>query len=135
MQNTWSIISILPFGQSHWMISFTNVVHIDHPTLCPIKSLEHPESININSFAKLLHRIKTDPETVLVNRSNFTMQKSKNICVIVEGFLLFALNDHVTSMFDIRIFLDSTQGSLSYPTLSTRSSSESRSAQCARESY
>ena len=88
---------------------FTSPIRIDHPTLGHILSLEQPESIDISGFAKLLYQIKHGLKAAPVNRSNFTMQNSKHICVVVEGFLLFALNDRVTSMFDIRIFLDSTQ--------------------------
>ncbi|CAF3928714.1 unnamed protein product [Rotaria sp. Silwood1] len=40
---------------------------------------------------------------------NPVAEKNNPIFVVVEGFLLFALSNNVTSMFDIRVFLDSTQ--------------------------
>lgn len=48
-------------------------------------------------------------ESVPIQRSNAIIERNKPIYVVAEGFLLFALSDDVTSMFDIRIFLNSTQ--------------------------
>lgn len=44
-----------------------------------------------------------------MQRSSTVIERNKPIYVVAEGFLLFALSDGVTSMFDIRIFLNSTQ--------------------------
>jgi uridine kinase len=88
---------------------FTSPINIDHPILGRLRSLEQPESININGFLTLLHEIKSQRERAPLQRSNVVMEKNKTIYVVAEGFLLFALSNDVTSMFDIRIFLSSTQ--------------------------
>ena len=75
---------------------FKEPISIDHPVLGRVKNLEQPETIDINAFLTLLNDVKNQRER-------------SNVVVIVEGFLLFALSDDVTSMFDIRIFLNSTQ--------------------------
>ncbi|CAF5017353.1 unnamed protein product [Rotaria sp. Silwood1] len=72
-------------------------------------SFEEPASINIDRFLTILRQINSDLENAPMRRSNFAIDKNQPICIVVEGFLLFALSNDVTSMFDIRIFLDSTQ--------------------------
>ncbi|CAF2078352.1 unnamed protein product [Rotaria magnacalcarata] len=88
---------------------FTKPIYIDHPILGRIKSLEQPETLNINGFMISLRQIKHEWATTPVDQLNPVAEKSNPIYIVVEGFLLFALSNNVTSMFDIRIFLDSTQ--------------------------
>ncbi|CAF1119946.1 unnamed protein product [Adineta steineri] len=88
---------------------FTKPIDIDHPILGHMKSLEEPATINIENFLTTLYQLKNDCESAPLRRSNVAIDKNKTIYIIVEGFLLFALSDDVTSMFDIRLFLDSTQ--------------------------
>lgn len=88
---------------------FKKPITINHAILGRIRSLEDPETIDINSFLTLLYDVKSQGEKASLKRSNFAVEKNQTIYVIVEGFLLFALSNDVTSMFDIRIFLNSTQ--------------------------
>jgi hypothetical protein len=89
---------------------FIKPILIDHPTLGQIQSLEEPETIDIYTFTTLLRQIKTDWTQAEWPRAALSSVTDNNIiCIVVEGFLLFALSDEVTSMIDIRVFLDSTQ--------------------------
>ncbi|CAF3300881.1 unnamed protein product, partial [Rotaria socialis] len=88
---------------------FTKPIYIDHPILGRIKSLEQPETLNISGFMSSLHQIKREWARTPFDQLNPVAEKSNPIYIVVEGFLLFALSNDVTSMFDIRIFLDSTQ--------------------------
>ncbi|MCC7515689.1 MAG: hypothetical protein IT212_13450, partial [Bacteroidia bacterium] len=88
---------------------FTKPIYIDHPILGRIQSLEQPETLNINAFMISLRQIKREWARTPFDQFNPVAEKSDPICIVVEGFLLFALSNDVTSMFDIRIFLDSTQ--------------------------
>ncbi|CAF4762483.1 unnamed protein product [Rotaria socialis] len=87
---------------------FTKPIYIDHPILGRIKSLEQPETLNISGFMSSLHQIKREWARTPFDQLNPVAEKSNPIYIVVEGFLLFALSNDVTSMFDIRIFLDFT---------------------------
>ena len=81
---------------------------IDHPILGRIRSFEEPETLHVESLLNLLQSIKQHPEDVThYRRDDISVTDREYIHVIVEGFLLFGLSDELTSMFDIRIFLDS----------------------------
>jgi uridine kinase len=88
---------------------FKRPIIIHHPTLGNIKSLEQPETIDIHGFLMSLRQIKRTWARTPFDQLKLTAEKSDPICIVVEGFLLFALSNDVTSMFDIRVFLDSTQ--------------------------
>lgn len=91
---------------------FVRQVSVDHPILGRVQSEEEPETLNIEGLSTLLHQIKTTPErSTRYHRStaDVCQWNNKSICVIVEGFLLFALSDQITNLFDIRIFLESNQ--------------------------
>jgi uridine kinase len=89
---------------------FVRSISINHPDLGRILSEEEPETLFIEGLLTLLRQIKDDPKRITrYHRTNISIQDKKYICVIVEGFLLFALSDQITNMFDIRIFFESTQ--------------------------
>lgn len=88
---------------------FLKPIRIQHPTLGDLESLEQPEAIDINTFAAFLRQLKIDWTCTPWPRTDSTTVNDGTIYVVVEGFLLFALSDEITSMCDIRIFLDSTQ--------------------------
>lgn len=82
---------------------------IEHPILGRMKSYEQPDCLNIEQFTKLLQQIKCNPSLLTqYHRTDAELDCTERIFIIVEGFLLFALSDQITNLFDIRIFLDST---------------------------
>ncbi|CAF1083518.1 unnamed protein product [Adineta steineri] len=88
---------------------FYRKISINHPILGRIESEEEPETLHVESLLKLLRQIKHEPEKITAyHRTNVSIKENKYIFVIVEGFLLFALSDELTNMFDIRIFFEST---------------------------
>lgn len=87
---------------------FVRKIKINHPILGAIHSLEEPEALDIQGFLKSLHRIKSEWEKASSEQWDAASKKNNTIFIVVEGFLLFALSNEVTSMFGIRIFLDST---------------------------
>ncbi|CAF2576259.1 unnamed protein product [Rotaria sp. Silwood2] len=85
-------------------------VTIDHPILGRIKSDEEPDTLHIQSLLTLIRQIKYEPEKLTrYHQNDISINNNKYIFVIIEGFLLFALSDELTNMFDIRIFFESTQ--------------------------
>lgn len=88
---------------------FTRYLLIKHPILGEIKSWEQPDCLNIEDFLNLLEQIKQDPQKITrYHRENCTINLNEYIIIIIEGFLLFALTDQITNLFDIKIFLNST---------------------------
>jgi uridine kinase len=88
---------------------FVRSIPINHPELGHILSEEEPETLFIEGLLTLLRQIKAEPEKITrYHRTDISMKDKKSICVVVEGFLLFALSDQITNMFDIRIFFEST---------------------------
>ena len=91
---------------------FVRGVPVDHPILGRVQNDEEPETLNIDGLHTLLRQIKTTPErSTRYHRStnDVSQRNRKSICIVVEGFLLFALSDQITNLFDIRIFLESSQ--------------------------
>ena len=88
---------------------FLKPIRIQHPTLGDLESLEQPEAIDIGTFTALLRQLKTDWTRARWPRSASIPGNNDPIYVVVEGFLLFALSNEITSMCDIRLFLDSSQ--------------------------
>jgi uridine kinase len=88
---------------------FYNPLIINHRILGQIKSYEQPECLDHEEFFNLLHQIKQNPKQITkYHREDTLINEDKPIVIIIEGFLLFALSDKITNLFDIRIFLDST---------------------------
>jgi uridine kinase len=88
---------------------FVRAVPINHPELGRVLSEEEPETLFIEGLFTLLRQIKTEPERFTrYHRTDISIHDKKSICVIVEGFLLFALSNEITNLFDIRIFFEST---------------------------
>ena len=83
---------------------------IEHSILGRMKSYEQPDCLNIEEFTKLLQQIKRSPSLLTrYHRTDVPLDCTERIIIIiVEGFLLFALSDQITNLFDIKIFLDST---------------------------
>jgi len=89
---------------------FIRRISINHPILGRIFSDEEPDTLFIEGLLTLLRQIKHEPERITrYHRNDISIKDSKYIFVVVEGFLLFALSDELTNMFDIRIFFESTQ--------------------------
>jgi uridine kinase len=89
---------------------FIRRVSINHPILGRVFSEEEPETLFIEGLFTLLRQIKHEPERITgYHRKDISMKDKKYIFVIVEGFLLFALSDELTNMFNIRIFFESPQ--------------------------
>ena len=90
---------------------FIRQVPLNHPILGRILSEEEPETLNIEGFLTLLRQIKHSPErlTRYHRTRDGSLADRESICVVVEGFLLFALSDEITNMFDIRLFFESNQ--------------------------
>ncbi|CAF3591935.1 unnamed protein product [Rotaria sp. Silwood1] len=85
-------------------------ITIDHPILGRTCSDEEPDNLNIQSLLTLIKQIKYEPEKLTqYHRNDISIKNNQYLIVIVEGFLLFALSDELTNMFDIRIFFESTQ--------------------------
>jgi uridine kinase len=85
-------------------------IPINHPILGRVLNEEVPETLSIEGLLTLLRQIKNEPERITqYHRKDISIKDHKYIFVIVEGFLLFALSDELTNMFDIRIFFESTQ--------------------------
>jgi uridine kinase len=85
-------------------------VTINHPILGRIDSEEEPGTLHIQRLLTLVRQIKNEPEKpTRYHRDNVSIKDNKYIFVIIEGFLLFALSDELTNMFDIRIFFESPQ--------------------------
>ncbi|CAF1098191.1 unnamed protein product [Rotaria sordida] len=85
-------------------------ITINHPILGRIQSDEEPDTLHIQSLVNLIRQIKYEPEKITrYHRNDISIKDNQYIFVIVEGFLLFALSDELTNMFDIRIFFESTQ--------------------------
>jgi len=88
---------------------FMRRITINHPILGRIQSDEEPDTLHIEGLLTLLRRIKHEPERrTRYHRDDISPKDNKYLFVIVEGFLLFALSDELTDMFDIRIFFEST---------------------------
>jgi uridine kinase len=82
---------------------------VNHPILGQIESYEQPDCFNINDFSNLLNQIKQNPKLITrYHREDILINENETIFIIIEGFLLFALSDQITNLFDIKIFLDST---------------------------
>jgi len=89
---------------------FMHGIPINHPILGHTFNEEEPETIFIEGLLTLLRQIKHEPERITrYHRKDISIKDNKYIFVIVEGFLLFALSDEITNIFDIRIFFESTQ--------------------------
>ena len=89
---------------------FYRTIPIDHPILGRIESEEEPDTLHAEQLLTLLQQIKNEPEKITrYHRNRISIKENEHIFVVVEGFLLFALSDELTNMFDIRIFLESTQ--------------------------
>ena len=89
---------------------FYRSIPINHPILGRIDSEEEPDTLNSRQLLTLLQQIKYEPEKITrYHRNCISIQKNKHIFVVVEGFLLFALSNELTNIFNIRIFLESTQ--------------------------
>jgi len=89
---------------------FFRRVTINHPILGRIDSEEEPGTLQVEHLLNLVRQIKTNPEKLTrYHRDNVSINNNKPIIVIIEGFLLFALSDELTNMFDIRIFFESTK--------------------------
>ncbi|CAF3668858.1 unnamed protein product [Rotaria socialis] len=88
---------------------FNHGISIDHPILGRIESQEEPGTLDIQQLLNLLRHIKYEPEkTTRYHLDSVSIKHQNNIFIIVEGFLLFALSNDLTNMFDIRIFFEST---------------------------
>jgi uridine kinase len=88
---------------------FIRPIPINHPILGRTLSDEEPETLFIEGLLTLLRQIKHEPEKITrYHRKDVSIKDKKYIFVIVEGFLLFALSDEITNMFDVRIFFEST---------------------------
>ena len=86
---------------------FIRRITIDHPKLGRVDSEEEPGTLHLERLLSLVRQIKYEPEKLTrYHRENFSIKNNKYIFVIIEGFLLFALSDELTNMFDIRIFLN-----------------------------
>jgi uridine kinase len=89
---------------------FIRRITINHPILGRIDSEEEPDTLHIERLLSLVRQIKSEPEKLTrYHRENFSIKDNKYIFVIIEGFLLFALSDQLTNMFNIRIFFESIQ--------------------------
>lgn len=89
---------------------FYRSVPINHPILGHCNSEEEPETLETSRLLKLVRQIKYEPEKqTKYHKQDVSINNEKQIFVVAEGFLLFALSDELTNMFDIRIFLESTQ--------------------------
>jgi uridine kinase len=89
---------------------FIRSIPLNHPILGTIESYEEPSTLHIDGLLTLLRQIKNEPKRITrYHQKDILINNSEYIFVIVEGFLLFALSDEITNMFDIRIFLESTQ--------------------------
>lgn len=100
-----------PFNPIELDQFFIRQVSIDHPVLGRILSEEEPETLNTDGFLTLLRQIKSTPErlTRYHRIRDDSLVDRQSICVVVEGFLLFALSDEITNLFDIRLFFESNQ--------------------------
>ena len=88
---------------------YVREVTINHPILGRIQSEEEPDTLHSEGLLTLLRQIKHQPKRrTRYHREDVSIKDNQHIFVIVEGFLLFALLDVLTDMFDIRIFLEST---------------------------
>lgn len=82
---------------------------IEHSILGRIKTLEQPECLAIDDFTRLLQQMKSSPNLLTqYHRTDISLDWNERIFIIVEGFLLFALSDEITDLFDVKIFLDAT---------------------------
>ena len=98
---------VYPIGLDHF---FIRSIPINHPILGRIQSEEEPETLAVDKFLLLLNQIKQNPQqTTRYHRKDVAINNNKPMIIIVEGFLLFALSDQLTNLFDIRIFFESTQ--------------------------
>lgn len=98
---------LYPIGLDHF---FIRSIPIDHPILGRVHSEEEPETLAVDKFLLLLNQIKQNPQqSTRYHRKDVSIDNNKPIIIIVEGFLLFALSDQLTDLFDIRIFFESTQ--------------------------
>lgn len=85
-------------------------IPIKHPILGHIQNEEEPETLNTEKLLNLLRQIKYEPKKrTPYHRNDISLETNVPIFVIVEGFLLFALSNELTDMFNIRIFFQSTQ--------------------------
>lgn len=88
---------------------FSEPLIIEREILGRRRSFEQPECLNIMKFSNLLHQIKQNPGLITpYHRTDCLVNSNERIVIIVEGFLLFALSDEITNLFDIKIFLDAT---------------------------
>lgn len=87
---------------------FKGPILIDHPKLGKIQSWEDPLALKVDYFRQTLEKIKRDWRNSELLEKKQEIDSKNPIVVVVEGFILFALSDAITSMFDIRIFFDST---------------------------
>ncbi|UJR14218.1 hypothetical protein I4U23_001211 [Adineta vaga] len=96
----------LPIGLDDF---FYRYKFISHPLLGSMRSCEDPDTLHVENLLNLLQTLKQHPEKrTRHHRNDVSIINKKYIYIIVEGFLLFALSDELTSIFDIRIFFDST---------------------------
>src|SRR5689334_21740303 len=90
--------SLYPIELDHF---FIRRISINHPILGRIYSEEEPETLFIEGLLTLLRQIKHEPEKITqYHRKDISIKDKKYIFVIVEGFLLFALSNELTNMFD-----------------------------------
>ena len=89
---------------------FVRSIRITHPVLGPIRSEEEPSTLDVQSLLAVLRQIKADPvRTTRYHRPGVAIDVRSPIVIVVEGFILFALSEEVTNMFDVRIFFECTQ--------------------------
>ena len=82
-------------------------VPIKHPKLGLVSSGELPESHDVQAFAMTLRQLRSNPtQASLYLQRRPGVQFGKQIIVVVDGLLTFGCTDEITSMFDIRIFID-----------------------------
>lgn len=89
---------------------FTHGVPIQHPILGQTMNEELPETLDTQSLIELLRQIKSDPTKITrYHRSDTTINTQRSMIVVVEGFILFALSNELTKLFDIRLFFEANQ--------------------------
>lgn len=92
--------------KSFWRIK----IEVKHPKFGSISSRELPECHDIEAFAAALREIRVNAQVesdYLKRREDVPLKLP--MIIVVDGFLIFGLTDEITSMFDIRIFIEADQ--------------------------
>ena len=85
-------------------------IPINHPILGQTINEELPKTSDVQRLIRLLEQIKSHAtKATRYHRSGVRTDNHRPVVVVVEGFILFALSNELTNLFDIRVLFEAHQ--------------------------